>query len=101
MLDLVKKGFLLGLGATMLTKERVEKLADDLVKRGKLTTEEAKKITKDFWEETKRDIESVQHKGKKEIERLFASFDIVTRAEFDMLEKRIKELEEALKSRDE
>ncbi|MGQ9602014.1 MAG: hypothetical protein ACUVUT_05005, partial [Candidatus Bipolaricaulia bacterium] len=40
MTELVRRGLLLGLGALDLARERVESLADELIKRGELVQKE-------------------------------------------------------------
>jgi len=94
-LDLFKKVFLLGLGTTILIEETVEKIADDLVKKGKLTTEEAKKLVTDLVNEAKKDIESIHQKGIEEAEKVFAGLHITTKKEYEDLEKRVRDLEKA------
>ena len=42
MSDLFKKAFSLGLGLTVVSKEKIEKTVEDLVERGKLAPGESK-----------------------------------------------------------
>ena len=39
MLDILKKTILAGIGATVTTKERVESVLEDLVEKGKISTQ--------------------------------------------------------------
>ena len=48
MLDLFKKAVLMGLGAITLTKEKVEQIVDELIKKGELTEGERSKAIRDF-----------------------------------------------------
>lgn len=98
MLGLFKKSFLLALGSGILVKETVEKVATDLVNKGKSTTEEATKMTRDLVEQVKKDVELVQSKGTKRVERVWAGVGVTSRSEYKALEKRVKDLEGAYKS---
>jgi polyhydroxyalkanoate synthesis regulator phasin len=44
MSDFLKKAFSLGLGLTLVSKEKVEQIVDDLVKRGELAPAESKAL---------------------------------------------------------
>ncbi|MBW1741380.1 MAG: hypothetical protein JRJ42_09660 [Deltaproteobacteria bacterium] len=97
MSQLFKKALLLGLGVTVLIEETMEKIAGELAKRGKMTTEEARKMAKDLVDEAKKEIESVHQKGIKGLEKVFSDFHVTTKKEFEDLEKRVKDLEKAYK----
>ncbi len=43
-MDLLEKTLLLGLGAALLTKEKMEKTVSELVEKGKLTQDESGKL---------------------------------------------------------
>lgn len=97
MLNLFKKALLLGLGTTILVEETVERAANNLIKTGKATTKDARKMAKDLVDEAKKEIESVHQKGIKQVEKVFADFHVTTRKEYEALEKRVKDLEKAYK----
>ena len=48
MADVLRKGFLAGIGIFSLTKERAEELVDELVKRGEVSKEEKAKVVKEL-----------------------------------------------------
>ncbi|MBW1741378.1 MAG: hypothetical protein JRJ42_09650 [Deltaproteobacteria bacterium] len=99
MLDLVKKGLLLVLGSGILIKETGEKVANNLVTKGKLTTDEATKMTMDFLEQVKKDIELLQKKGIKEAEKLCTGAGVIRNDEYKALEKRVRDLEKIIQKR--
>jgi polyhydroxyalkanoate synthesis regulator phasin len=98
MIDLLKKGFWMGLGAAAIAKESVESVTRSLVSKGKLTAGEADKMTKELLEEAREDLESIQNKGKKEIEKVLSEFQCVSKQEFEALKERVEALEARLKS---
>jgi polyhydroxyalkanoate synthesis regulator phasin len=44
MFELLKKSYLAGLGLATLTKERIEEIADELVKRGEIAEQDRRKV---------------------------------------------------------
>ena len=49
MSDLFKKAINFGFGALLITKENVEEIIDDLVKKGEIKTDEAKAQVKEIF----------------------------------------------------
>ncbi|MBN1849695.1 MAG: phasin family protein [Deltaproteobacteria bacterium] len=101
MLDDVKKGLLTGLGAVVLTKEKIEKIVQKLVDEAKLNKEDARQLQKDllesgqsqwdrmtdaFSEFTKKATDRLEGSTKKEVHAL--------KEKIDHLEKRVAFLEE-------
>ncbi len=98
MIDLLKKGFWMGLGAAAIAKETVESVTRSLVRKGKLTAGEADKMTKELLEEAREDLESIQNKGRKEIEKVLSEFQCISKQDFEALKERVEALEARLKS---
>jgi polyhydroxyalkanoate synthesis regulator phasin len=98
MIDLLKKGFWMGLGTAVVVKETVESVTRSLVRKGKLTAGEGEKMTRELLEEARKDLESIQSKGRKEIEKVLAGFQSVSKQEFEALKERVAALESRLKS---
>lgn len=87
MLDDVKKGLLTGLGAVVLTKEKIEKIVQKLVDEAKLNKEDAKQLQKDLLES-----------GQNQWDRLTEAFSDLVKKATDRLEgstkKEVHELKE-------
>jgi len=96
MIDLLKKGFWMGLGAAVIAKETVGSVTGSLVRKDKLTANEAEDMSKELLDEAKKDIESIQSKGRKEIEKILSEFQWVSREEFEALKGRVDDLESRL-----
>ena len=64
MKDLIKKSILLGLGAVSLTKEKVDKLAAEFVKRKIITTKDGKWLVKRVLKELAKNRERLDKLGK-------------------------------------
>jgi polyhydroxyalkanoate synthesis regulator phasin len=65
MSDLISRALLSGLGLASLTKDAIEKTADDLVKKSNLSEEEGKRLVKDMHRRSA--------KARKDMEKTFES----------------------------
>jgi len=107
MFETIKKSLLAGLGAAVVTKEKIQKVTGKLVDEGKITTEEAEKLSKDLIESGSKQWEDMQDKISSTVKKAVEGLDLCTRQDFadlarqvDALEKRITSLEEANKPAD-
>jgi polyhydroxyalkanoate synthesis regulator phasin len=88
-LEPLKKAFLIGLGATVLTAERVKELMDDLVARGELSQNEAKQFGDDLRERAIKEKELFEGRVKEVVDgylkKAVDSLGLVTKADLDTL----------------
>jgi polyhydroxyalkanoate synthesis regulator phasin len=92
MFELIRKTILAGLGAATLTKEKVDKLVDELIKRGEVTAEERPKLVRDLLaraEESEKDLEG---KVNESLEKVIEKLGIPTKADLDALSGKIDQL---------
>ncbi|KUK10558.1 MAG: hypothetical protein XD50_1189 [Clostridia bacterium 41_269] len=99
MISGIKKAFLLGLGAISITKEKAEKLFDEMVKRGEITKEEANELLNILVEKGKEEGERIKEIVKTEIDKVKMTNKFVTKQEFEVLSERVTRLEEILLSK--
>ncbi|RFU60132.1 phasin family protein [Bacillus sp. V59.32b] len=95
MRDILKKGFALGLGAVITSKEQAEKLVDELVKKGEISRGESKEFVNELiqkGEETQNQIDEMIQKRQKE---LLDRLNLATKEDIQRLEQRISALEKA------
>lgn len=81
MKELVRKSVLLGLGAASLTKEKVDKLVAEFVKRKAITTKDGRWLARQILEELGR--------NKKRLERL-------SKIQAEILKRKASEMEKVL-----
>ena len=96
MLELVRKGMLIGLGAWELTRERAEKVVDELIRRGELAQEKRKLAIDELLEGARKAQEGLMERVKPVVERTIAELGLPTRADLQKLEERLAALEEKL-----
>lgn len=93
-MSILKKGLAFGLGLALVSKEQVEKLIDELVKKGELSLEESKDVI-DLWkQQTEERKAELQRIVREQIKQVIDKFDLVTKDELQQLEQRIRRLEE-------
>ncbi len=90
MLDLFKKAVLVGIGAADLARERVEKFADELVRRGEMAESERAKFVREM---TDKIIEKAERVEGKRAAKKEATESSELGAEIERLKARIEELE--------
>ncbi|BCV21079.1 phasin family protein [Moorella sp. Hama-1] len=92
MKELVRKAFALGWGALALTREAVEKLADELVKKGEMGQGEARELVNDLLERGKKEREEAQKVIRQEMERVLGELNLPSRDDLLRLEEKVDRL---------
>lgn len=95
-MDFFEKSKLFFLGLWNITEEKVTEFAEDMVKRGKITAGEAKRMVKDFAEKSKDKMEDFQEQASDKFAKSIKDLGFVTKEEHDELKNKIEELEKKL-----
>lgn len=93
MKDLIKKGLALGLGLAVVSKEQIEKLVDELVKKGEVTTAESKDLVQELFAKGEAERVQINERFREQFSQLLKDMSIATKADLERLEKRIQALE--------
>ncbi|MBU9720781.1 MULTISPECIES: phasin family protein [Bacillaceae] len=96
MSDLLKKGFLLGLGAAVTSKEKVEKYFQELVSKGKLTPKEADDLYDSLLKKGEETGDRWNRRSKERIHNLLTDLEMVSKSEHKELQDRVEILEKKL-----
>lgn len=95
--ETLKKLVYAGVGLAAQATEKFEVAVNDLVKKGKLSDKEGKKIVDDFFKKTEKKKEEFESKFKSTTEEVVAKFNFAKQTDLDELSKRIAKLEKAAK----
>jgi polyhydroxyalkanoate synthesis regulator phasin len=95
-LDVIKKTLLAGLGATVVTTEKLESSIGELVKKGKLTSEEAKDLVSRIVEDSRKEYDDAREHMDAWFEEMIGKAGLVKKSRFDALEKRMQTLEKKM-----
>ncbi len=89
MKGLIKKAFLIGLGAASLTKAQAEKKIKGLVKKGALNTKDGRDMLRKVLAEANKERKRIQQFGKAEVGRVKAKLSKVSRPKVKRVKKKI------------
>jgi polyhydroxyalkanoate synthesis regulator phasin len=93
MIEALKKTIYAGLGATVITKEKVEATLNDLVKTGKINAGEAAEMADKIVRESREEFTQAKEQMSGAFDTWFSQNKWASRKEFQELEARIDKLE--------
>ncbi|WP_200410958.1 phasin family protein [Virgibacillus salexigens] len=94
--DVLKKGFLLGLGAAVTSKEKFESKVKQLVDKNELTQEQARTVLQNFVDKGEMKKDEWNSQQYEQTQKLAKEFRLATKEDIDELRARITELESKL-----
>lgn len=94
MFDLIKKTMLTGIGLAAMTKDKVEELAKEMKEQGKMSEKEGKELVDELLKKSERARKDLEAKVEEIVLKVLGKIDVATKKEIDILETRIKCLEE-------
>ncbi len=95
MLETIKKTILAGVGAAVITKEKVQDALEDYVREGKLKADDARIIADKIAERGRREFEELGQQASAKAAELFHRHDTAVTARLAALEARVAALESA------
>ncbi len=93
MIELLRKGFFIGLGALALTKESAEKFVDELLQKGGSTKDKKDELVNNLMQKSKEIEVEIDRRVKQQVEKTLKNLGIPTVAEIKKINKKIKDLE--------
>jgi polyhydroxyalkanoate synthesis regulator phasin len=93
MLDLLKKGFLAGLGTTAITKEKAEEAIQELVEKGKLKREDADELLNTIISTGESEMEELRKEFRKTLHNVLDNMDLASKTELEKLSQKLDNLE--------
>ncbi|TAG32744.1 MAG: hypothetical protein EAZ36_01800 [Verrucomicrobia bacterium] len=95
MIELIKKTMLAGVGAAVVTKEKVQDALEDYVRQGKLQADDARIIAEKISERGKREFEEMSQQASAKAAEWFNRHDAAVSARLAALEARVAAFEAA------
>ena len=93
MLDLLKKTYLVGLGFASLTREKVDEVVDDLVKKGEVAEKDRKQVFEDLMARAKDEQQKFSQSVKDAVRKVMREIGGPSKQAFEDLVKRVEDLE--------
>ena len=93
MLELLEKAVMTTIGVAAITQKKAEELAAEMKERFKLSEDEGKNLVDKIQSIAKESREKVEEMAAVEVKKVVERLGLVSREEFDLLSKRVQELE--------
>jgi polyhydroxyalkanoate synthesis regulator phasin len=93
MIDVIKKTLLAGVGAVVITKDKVEAALGEFVQQGKVSSAEARAMADKIADQGRREFETLSHELNEKLREAFTSSQRKTQDRVEALEARVAALE--------
>jgi polyhydroxyalkanoate synthesis regulator phasin len=93
MLDLLRKTYLAGLGLASLTREKMEEIVDELVKRGEVAEKDRRTVLEDLLKRAREEQRHFSQSIREGVRKVVGEMRVPSREQYSELLKRIEELE--------
>ena len=93
---IVKKAFLLGIGAITLTKEKLENLFKELTQKGEITEKQAHMLLEEIGKKVEEGKKTLEKTITLAVKKAIDKMNLATKEELKKLEKRIRALEKKI-----
>ncbi|MBU1487093.1 phasin family protein [bacterium] len=93
MLDLLKKTALVGLGALVMTEEKIEEIVKDLVKKGEVSQGEGKTLVSELMQKAEAGKKEIEEKIEAIVKKTLRKLDIPSRSELKEIKAKLDKLE--------
>jgi polyhydroxyalkanoate synthesis regulator phasin len=95
-IDLIKKTMMAGIGLALKTRDEVEELVKELVKKGSMSEQEGKNFLDELLKRYDEAKEKLEEKVEKIVKNFLKKADVVTGDDLKALKKEIRELKKAI-----
>ena len=94
--ELWRKAKLFGMGVLDFTKEKVDAMVEDMVKRGEISESETPQAVAELMEKAKSEQEAFMDKLQAVVEKVVSGSGLARATDLEALEKRVADLEKKL-----
>lgn len=96
MADIIEKTLLAGIGALALSQQKAEELIEELQRQFNLSEEKGRDMLSTLRQSVGNQQQKLEEIAQKEVQRTCSRMGLVTREEFDILQKKVDMLENHL-----
>ncbi len=91
--DLIDRTFLAGMGAAALTKDRVQELVEEFIRKGQLSTDEGRDVVDRLVARSRDEARAVLKKADASLHGAYQDLGLTTKGELEDMEFRLRQLE--------
>jgi len=99
MRDIVKKSFLLGLGAASITKAKAEGIIGELVKKNAVNIKEGREMLSKVKKEADNERKRIQKFAEQEARRIAGKLGVMPKNKIEKVRRRLKSIDKELSNR--
>jgi polyhydroxyalkanoate synthesis regulator phasin len=96
MLELIRKGLMAGIGAVVLTTEKIQESVKKLVEEGKISTEEGEKLAQELVKSGERQWDEITTKMADTTKKWSEGMEYAKRKDIEELKERLEKVEQRL-----
>ncbi|PTM59996.1 phasin family protein [Desmospora activa] len=96
MKDWMKKGMAAGLGLAVISKERIEKTVQELVKKGEMTPKASRELLDQLIARGEQEQQALEDTIQTQVQKTLHDWNVATQDDIHRLERRIQMLENEL-----
>lgn len=93
MLETLRKLMYVGLGAAMMSRDKLQQAIDDMVSQGEVSADEGRKLYEDFMDRAEEETRNLNDRIKSQIRQHLTEVGVADRAQIEALARRIDVLE--------
>ena len=97
MFETIKKMMLTGVGIAIVTKERAEEMAKDMINKGTLSEQQGKEFVEKLVKESHQAQETFEAKLEELMQKAVSKLDRIKKGDFEKLSKKVTRLEKEIK----
>jgi polyhydroxyalkanoate synthesis regulator phasin len=98
MIELIKKAVLTGIGVASLTKEKMEEISKEFIKKGKLSEEEGENLVADMLKRAEESRKSLEKQTEKIVDTTLGKMQLVRASDISELKTEIEGLRKEVES---
>lgn len=94
--DLIKKALSIGIGLSVVSKEKIEQAVEDLVKKGEVAPDESKELVTRLMEKGEQQQSELKRMMQEQLHKVLSDLNVATKDDIARLEQRIEKLEASM-----
>jgi polyhydroxyalkanoate synthesis regulator phasin len=91
--DLIERAFLVGMGAAALTKDRVQEVVEEFVRRGQISGDEGREMVERLVSRSRDEARSALKRADSSLQGAYRDMGLTTKRELEDMEFRVRQLE--------
>jgi polyhydroxyalkanoate synthesis regulator phasin len=91
--ELIERTFMAGMGAAALTKDRIQDLVEEFIRRGQLNTEEGREVVDRLVARSREEARTVLKKADSSLHGAYRELGLTTKRELEDMEFRLRQIE--------